>query len=341
MTFYETPYPSTAAGYRPAPPYPAPDPYRSELARACAAEKKLLRRRCSWGGWATLAALLLTSMLFTAAALLCPAPENSAAMFCEYSFAYVVGFAAPALLLARALSMPLSAALPMQRVGVPTAIAAVVFGTAACNLANYPANLFAILLDGLGLSGEVPSYTLDGSPDAAFFLILSSCVIPALVEEFLFRGVMLRSLMRFGTGFAVVASSMLFALMHGNVTQILFAFPLGLLFSYFIVRTGNLWITIAIHFLNNLLASLYLVIESTAGAAAAELYSSVFPPVLWILGLAMLPLLCRRSCGFFRLQAKPSLLAAREKAGALFGNPGVIVFLCYTALSCVLFLIPS
>ena len=36
MTFYESPYPSAAAAYRPAPPYPASDPYHAELARACA-----------------------------------------------------------------------------------------------------------------------------------------------------------------------------------------------------------------------------------------------------------------------------------------------------------------
>ena len=165
---------------------------------------------------------------------------------------------------------------------------------------------------------------------------------PALVEEFLYRGVILRALMRFGTGFAILTSSLLFALMHGNLSQIIFAFPLGLLFAILVVRTGNLWITIVVHFLNNFLSSLYLIVSATAGTQAAELYSTIFPPVLWVLGAVGLAYLLIHSRGtFFRLSPPRTLLPNSMKASGFFGNPGVILFLCYTAFSCVLYLIPS
>ena len=173
-------------------------------------------------------------------------------------------------------------------------------------------------------------------------LVVSSCVVPALVEEFLFRGVILRSLMRFGTGFAIVASSLLFALMHGNISQIVFAFPLGLLFAYLIVRTGNLWITIAIHFINNLLSSLYLILAAVYGTAAADLYSIVFPIVLWVLGgLSLVVLLVRTRGSFFRLSPPRTLLDNSAKLSAFVLNPGVLLFLAYTIFSCVVYLIPA
>lgn len=318
------------------------DPYRAELARACGTEQKLLRRRCSWAGWATLASLILLQIFYTMCYLVLPAAENSAGYYFEVTFAYTAGFSLAAILLTRALHMPLNAALPMQKTGVLTAAAAVLFGAAACNLANYPANIIATLLESAGLSGSVPSYQVDSSPLACVMLVVSSCVVPALVEEFLFRGVILRSLMRFGTGFAIVASSLLFALMHGNISQIVFAFPLGLLFAYLIVRTGNLWITIAIHFINNLLSSLYLILAAVYGTAAADLYSIVFPIVLWVLGgLSLVVLLVRTRGSFFRLSPPRTLLDNSAKLSAFVLNPGVLLFLAYTIFSCVVYLIPA
>lgn len=345
-----SPYTAAPAG-GPASPYAAApgrprffpaDPYRAELARACGTEQKLLRRRCSWAGWATLASLILLQIFYTMCYLVLPAAENSAGYYFEVTFAYTAGFSLAAILLTRALHMPLNAALPMQKTGVLTAVAAVLFGSAACNLANYPANIVATLLESAGLSGSVPSYQVDSSPLACVMLVVSSCVVPALVEEFLFRGVILRSLMRFGTGFAIVASSLLFALMHGNISQIVFAFPLGLLFAYLIVRTGNLWITIAIHFINNLLSSLYLILAAVYGTAAADLYSIVFPIVLWVLGgLSLVVLLVRTRGSFFRLSPPRTLLDNSAKLSAFVLNPGVLLFLAYTIFSCVVYLIPA
>ena len=346
------PYPYQPGG-SPAPNFPGnpgapgapawrPDPYREELFRAQTAEQRILRRRSSWTGWAVLASLLLLNVLFTGCFLLLPTAENSAAYFMEVTFAYTISFALSALLLTKALNMPLDAALPMQKTGVLTAIAAVLFGAAACNLANYPANIVAMLLDSAGLSGAVPEYGVDGSALTSVFLVLASCVVPALVEEFLYRGVILRALMRFGTGFAILTSSLLFALMHGNLSQIIFAFPLGLLFAILVVRTGNLWITIVVHFLNNFLSSLYLIVSATAGTQAADLYSTIFPPVLWVLGAVGLAYLLIHSRGtFFRLSPPRTLLPHSMKASGFFGNPGIILFLCYTAFSCVLYLISS
>lgn len=81
--------------------------------------------------------------------------------------------------------------------------------------------------------------------------VIECAIVPAIVEEFAFRGVVLQSLRRFGDIFAIVMSAAVFAIMHGNMVQIPFAFIAGLAFGYFVIRTKSLWTSITIHFLNN------------------------------------------------------------------------------------------
>ncbi len=324
--------------------FPQRSPYQEDLLRNRAAESKLLRRRCSWAGWASLGAILLLNLLFTFCSLLFTLSASQMADNQYYyisNLCYLTGFFLPALLLMWGLRMPFSAALPMGRVSLATAVPLVLFGAAVCNLANYPANLVTILLQGMGFSGDMPSSPLSQSPEVAVLFVISSAVIPPLVEEFLFRGVILGSLRRFGTGFAIVASSFLFAAMHGNFAQIVFAFPCGLVMAFLAVKSGSIWLPILVHALNNGLSAAYQLIELYQGTAAAVVYGTVFPIVLWVLGAAsLLFLLLRSKGGLFRLpQPRPSLLTTGGKAGALFGNPGVIVFLCYVLISCVSYLI--
>ena len=69
------------------------------------------------------------------------------------------------------------------------------------------------------------------SPDGILGFMLTFiaiAVVPPLVEEFACRGLILGSLQKFGNGFAIVCSAILFGLMHGNFRQIPFAFLIGI-----------------------------------------------------------------------------------------------------------------
>ena len=97
------------------------------------------------------------------------------------------------------------------------------------------------------------SYKPD-SPHGAYqfaWMFLSNAVVPAMVEEFALRGVLLQSLRKYGDAFAVVASSLVFAMMHGNMTQAPFAFLLGAAMAIVVLMTKSLWTSMAIHLVNN------------------------------------------------------------------------------------------
>lgn len=83
-----------------------------------------------------------------------------------------------------------------------------------------------------------------------YFVQLS--LLPALFEEWLFRGIMLRQLIpSVGKWPAVFISAFVFGLMHLNPAQSIFAFGFGLFAGYAYVCTGSIWFGALIHMLNN------------------------------------------------------------------------------------------
>ncbi|MBR5610954.1 MAG: CPBP family intramembrane metalloprotease [Bacteroidales bacterium] len=99
---------------------------------------------------------------------------------------------------------------------------------------------------------------------------MTVCVCAPLLEELLCRGIMLRGMMEKGVSpaKAIFWSSLIFGVIHMNPWQALPAFLLGLLFGWLYYKTGNIWITIFLHFLNN--ASSLFIYHVYPDLAAAE-----------------------------------------------------------------------
>ena len=83
------------------------------------------------------------------------------------------------------------------------------------------------------------------------FSILSVAVVPAVCEELLFRGVVLKALIPYGRATAILTSAVLFGLMHGNPLQLFYTTLLGVVIGYLYVRTGSLFLCMLTHFVNN------------------------------------------------------------------------------------------
>ena len=124
-------------------------------------------------------------------------------------------------------------------------------GCIAIVAANLATALLVAVLGGFGI--EFDSYKPE-SPATTYqllWMLLSNAVVPALVEEFALRGVILQSLRKYGDAFAVFVSALIFAMMHGNMTQAPFAFILGAVLAMLVIMTGSLWTSMAVHLLNN------------------------------------------------------------------------------------------
>ena len=94
-------------------------------------------------------------------------------------------------------------------------------------------------------------------------MVLVSAVLPAVVEEIIFRGAILRGLMRYGPATAVILSSVLFSLVHMNPLQTVYQFALGIVLALVVLKTGKLIYAIILHFINNFAIITYTFITGS------------------------------------------------------------------------------
>ncbi|MCH5148626.1 MAG: CPBP family intramembrane metalloprotease [Clostridiales bacterium] len=83
-------------------------------------------------------------------------------------------------------------------------------------------------------------------------------VLPAIFEESLFRGVILRSCERgCGTLFTVLLVGMSFSLYHTSPEQTVYQFFAGCVFAFIAVRSGSILPSVVMHFINNALIVIF------------------------------------------------------------------------------------
>ncbi len=164
-----------------------------------------------------------------------------------------------------AIGMPVLIALvrtiPADRVGrrpirAGSFIAAVVMCFGAVYLTNIIGNIVTTVIGMLKGSG-VQNQLLNVTESVSLWMIAFWMVICApVMEEYVFRKLIVDRTVRYGQGTAVLLSGLMFGLFHGNLNQFVYAFVLGMLLAYLYVKTGNLKITIAIHMMINFMGGL-------------------------------------------------------------------------------------
>ena len=195
--------------------------------------------------------------------------------YLQYAVIYLGMVIIPFAVLAICFRMKSVEFLPFRRrTGAKVTAGYIVIGCSASVLLNFMAAYF---LDALSLVGLKPAVNAapypEGDPLALALYGVVIAVLPAFAEEFAFRGVVLGLLRPYGEVFAVAGSALLFGIMHGNVVQIPFALAGGLVLGFIAVRTGSLWPSVCIHFLNNLLSYLQEVFSHTLPEGAYYIYS--------------------------------------------------------------------
>lgn len=92
--------------------------------------------------------------------------------------------------------------------------------------------------------------------------LISTVIISPICEELLFRGVFLNRLkLIVPTSFAILISSILFGMLH-SYGSIISAFVFGVCMCIIYLKTKNVLTCILAHFINNLLAELFVHIDS-------------------------------------------------------------------------------
>ena len=86
--------------------------------------------------------------------------------------------------------------------------------------------------------------------------ILVIVIIGPFFEELIFRKALISRLRVYGERLAVITSAVIFALFHGNLSQMFYAFLLGLVFGYIYLRSGKLRNSLILHMIVNFSGSI-------------------------------------------------------------------------------------
>ena len=121
--------------------------------------------------------------------------------------------------------------------------------------------------------------------------VLILAVIPALVEELIFRGVIFNGLKtKYKLSTAIVLSGLLFALMHMSISQFIYQFVLGCLYAVIAHMTGSIVYSMIAHFTNNFTVLMMSLISSTAFTFTKWGFWEIFGTISILLGGVVLVL---------------------------------------------------
>ena len=206
------------------------------------------------------------------------------------------------------------------------------FGVAFCAFANIATSMAGSFFKNFGVDYEVAR---PENPEGVFGFILSmlaTVAVPSLVEEFACRGIVLGSLRKFGDGFAIIISAILFGLMHGNFEQIPFAFLVGLALGFVTIQSGSIWIAVAIHAFNNSVSVVFDYFFRGISVSAQNIIYTVFLCVSLLLGLVALFFVKDEAVYKFTLREETKL-SEKEKYKAFFKTAVIIIFIVLSVLS--------
>ena len=218
------------------------------------------------------------------------------------------------------------------------------FGVAVVSAAAYLNSIMISFFEYAEFADEylwqTPTYTGNYQMVLMFF---SLAIVPAFVEEFLFRGMVLSNLLPYGQSTAIVGSALLFGLMHQNLQQIFYTTVAGLVLGWVYVRTQSIWPCVLLHLFNNFQSVLQTAVIERLPEATADVVLNWMEGGIFLLGAVsgVLLLLSERDRfaavrkrGVFGQEPQPEayvphLLSVRSRIKHFFNAPMIIfVVLC-------------
>lgn len=114
-------------------------------------------------------------------------------------------------------------------------------------------------------------------------LVIALAIIPAIFEELFFRKAIIDFASKYSKVVALVFSALLFGIIHMNISQALFAFIAGLIFGGIYLYTGDIRLTMLIHFINNGVGVLEMILPGNG-----FVISSIILIAICVVGLIFL-----------------------------------------------------
>lgn len=225
----------------------------------------------------------------------------------------------------------------------------------------YTGNIIGTVLSMLLSGGAAENPLTELAMENSFWKILVMVILAPLMEEFVFRKLLIDRTLRYGEKTAVLLSAITFGLFHQNLFQFFYAFGVGLLLAYLYVRSGKLRYPVILHMIVNFMGSVVasavltlvdqdklLAMETLPPAEMTEAMMEVLPQLmlmllyfmllfaLYIAGLVILILFARK----LTWKETTHQLDPTKRFKTVYLNVGMILFVVLCLFMCVISLLP-
>ena len=186
--------------------------------------------------------------------------------------------------------------------------------------------LISILFGGIdSLSGSFSLYETfvskdTGSVSSKLYLVIAYAVLPAICEEFVYRGILCREYENGGVLRAVLLSSVFFACLHFNLLTFPAYFFAGIILSLTLYATRSLVGAMIVHFLYNLFGLFGQPYMNTLYSITGS--SSLFVFVVAFVFLVSAAVFCASASSLYRSYLYKNYSA--EYRGKIFTTPSEI-----------------
>lgn len=125
-------------------------------------------------------------------------------------------------------------------------------------------------------------------------LVIYFVFVAAITEELLCRGLVMKLLSPVNKTFALIASSLIFGIMHGNFNQMFNGFLLGLVLGYAAMKSGTIAVPIICHMAANANAMVLSYFEYSKGESF-ETAEMIYMGIMAVIGITTLIYLIKRN----------------------------------------------
>lgn len=245
-------------------------------------------------------------------------------------------FTVPFIIVYKINSLRISDLVPLGKPKKGNRLAMFFIGLSFCAFANIASSYAGYFFQSFGID-----YNVDygENPDGIFGFLLAffaTSIVPGLIEEFACRSLIMGLLRKYGDGFAVLTSAILFGLLHGNFDQMPFAFMVGLALGYIVVQTDSLWIAVAVHAANNFVSVAFTYLLGGLSADVQNLIYSLYLMAALILGIAAAAV-SSRGTEIFKFRESGVESAFSQRCKWFFTSPVIIIFIVVCVLESLIY----
>lgn len=179
-----------------------------------------------------------------------------------------------------------------KKINFKTILWAILLGVVVFVMNIYVSNFFNNIIQYFGYKPLSGGSTMPASWGMFFANLFCTAVLPAICEEVLHRGMLLRGASKLGVKKAIMISGLLFGLLHLNIEQFFYATIIGFFLGYLTLGCDSIYPAMIVHFMNNGI-SVFLQFARAKGWAIGNVFSYLgeFLSNNYVIGIVILILL--------------------------------------------------